>query len=256
MPYEVLNKKFRASQKTIDREVSHVQSSISELEKSFFKTPVQVDQICSLIGVTVEKLQTMKRKVSSYQNNTGNSVTFFCGYYQVDEAVTDELDAAQNCKRRVEHLKIGAIGNSPLLDAPITYSLWKKTRVERFLVDHLLRAGHYNTAQKIVKQNPELAELTNLDIFLVARNVELTLAQHQTQAALAWVHDHKSKLRKIKSTLEFHLRQQEFIELIRIDRRMDAVKHARKYLTSMEDVPWEEVQHALALLAFPSDTST
>ena len=63
VPYEVLNKKFRAGQKTVDREVSHVQNSISELEKSLFKTPVQVDQICSLIGVTVEKLQTMKRKV-------------------------------------------------------------------------------------------------------------------------------------------------------------------------------------------------
>ncbi|XP_046438766.1 E3 ubiquitin-protein transferase MAEA-like [Daphnia pulex] len=234
VPYEVLNKKFRAGQKTVDREVSHVQNSITELEKSLFRTPVQVDQICSLLGATVDKLQTMKRKV--------------------EEAISDELDAAQNCKRRVEHLKLGAVGIIPTTDSSITYSLWKKTRVERYLVEHLLRAGHYNTAQKMVEQNPELAELTNLDIFLVARNVELTLAQQQTQAALAWIHDHKSKLRKIKSTLEFHLRQQEFVELIRSDRRMDAVRHARKYLTNMDDVPWEELQHALALLAFPSDT--
>lgn len=108
----------------------------------------------------------------------------------------------------------------------------------------------------MVEQNPELAELTNLDIFLVARNVELTLAQQQTQAALAWIHDHKSKLRKIKSNLEFHLRQQEFVELVKADRRMDAVKHARKYLTSIEDVPCEEIQRCTALLAFSSDTST
>jgi len=64
VPYEVLNKKFRAGQKTVDREVSHIQTSIAELEKSLFKTPVEVDQICNLIGATVEKLQTMKRKVS------------------------------------------------------------------------------------------------------------------------------------------------------------------------------------------------
>ena len=48
----------------MDREVSHIQTSIAELEKSLFKTPVEVDQICNLIGATVEKLQTMKRKVS------------------------------------------------------------------------------------------------------------------------------------------------------------------------------------------------
>ena len=123
----------------------------------------------------------------------------------------------------------------------------------RPIVLHLLL--FLNTAQKIVEQNPELADLTNLDIFLVARNVELTLAQQQTQAALAWIHDHKSKLRKIKSTLEFRLRQQEFVELIKTDRRMDAVRHARKYLTNMEDVPWDEVQRCTALLAFPADTS-
>ena len=111
------------------------------------------------------------------------------------------------------------------------------------------------TAQKIVEQTPELAELTNLDIFLVARNVELTLAQRQTHAALAWIHDHKSKLRKIKSTLEFRLRQQEFIELIKLDRREDAVRHARKFMTNMEDVPWDEVRRCMGLLVYPTTTS-
>jgi hypothetical protein len=35
----------------------------------------------------------------------------------------------------------------------------------------------------MVEQNPELAELTNLEILLVAQNVEWTLAQQQTQVA-------------------------------------------------------------------------
>lgn len=55
------------------------------------------------------------------------------------------MDAAQNCKRRVEHLKLGAVGILPVTESSISYSLWKKTRVERFLVDHLLRSGHYST---------------------------------------------------------------------------------------------------------------
>ena len=78
VPYEVLNKKFRAGQKTVDREVSHVQNSISELEKSLFRTPVQVDQICSLIGVTVEKLQTMKRKVPIWLKTIFVIAYYFC----------------------------------------------------------------------------------------------------------------------------------------------------------------------------------
>ena len=33
VPYEVLNKRFRIAQKSIDREVSHVQAAISNIEK-------------------------------------------------------------------------------------------------------------------------------------------------------------------------------------------------------------------------------
>lgn len=110
-------------------------------------------------------------------------------------------------------------------------------------------------AERMVERDSELAELTNVDFCLVARNVELALAQQQTQAALGWVRHHKSKLKKCSSTLEFHLHLQEFIELIRADRRMDAIQYARKYVTSMEGVPFGEVQHAAVLLAFQPDTS-
>ena len=71
-------------------------------------------------------------------------------HIQVEEAINDELEAAQNCKRRVEHLKIGAMVPLPGNESSITYSLWKKTRVERFLVDHLLRSGHYSTGESFL----------------------------------------------------------------------------------------------------------
>ena len=77
--------------------------------------------------------------------------TIFIFDKQIEEAINDELDAAQNCKRRVEHLKTGAAGSIGPAESSITYSLWKKTRVERYLVDHLLRSGHYNTG-KIKRQ--------------------------------------------------------------------------------------------------------
>ena len=32
VPYEILNKKFRIGQKTLDREISHVQGAVSQIE--------------------------------------------------------------------------------------------------------------------------------------------------------------------------------------------------------------------------------
>lgn len=62
MPYETLNKRFRAAQKNIDRETSHVTMVVAELEKTLSSFPV-VDSVVSLLDGVVEKLSALKRKV-------------------------------------------------------------------------------------------------------------------------------------------------------------------------------------------------
>lgn len=63
VPYELLNKKFRAAQKQIDREVAHVQSAALELERGLSVTNIQATDITKLLGGMVQKLQVLKRKV-------------------------------------------------------------------------------------------------------------------------------------------------------------------------------------------------
>lgn len=65
-----------------------------------------------------------------------------------------------------------------------------------------------------------------LDVFLVSREVERSLSRRETAKCLAWCHDNRSKLRKLKSTMEFNLRIQEFVELVRQDHRMEAVRYS------------------------------
>ena len=110
-----------------------------------------------------------------------------------------------------------------------------------------------------------LQDLVNIEMFLTAKEVEESLERQETATCLAWCHDNKSRLRKMKvsiicltfqqmfvsslrmtlnwviysvwrdfkystlfsplqSCLEFSLRIQEFIELIRQNKRMDAVR--------------------------------
>ena len=54
----------------------------------------------------------------------------------------------------------------------------------------------------------------------------------------------------MKSTLEFNVRLQEFVELIKSDRKMEAVLHARKYLAIEDADQLTKVQKACALLAY------
>lgn len=92
------------------------------------------------------------------------------------------------------------------------------------------------------------------DIFLTSKEIEKSLANRETGKCLIWCHDNKHKLRKLKSNMEFNLRIQEFIEMIRSDRRIEAIKHARKHFPNFEDEHLATIQKVMALLAFPTST--
>jgi len=130
---------------------------------------------------------------------------------------------------------------------------WKKIRLNRLIVEHFLRLGYYDTAE-ILANRSGIRDITNIDIFQVSREVERDLSEHNTTKCMMWCMDNKSKLRKINSDIEFKLRQQEFIELIRKGERLSAVKHAQKFFPAFEQDQIGEIKKSMALLAFPLDT--
>jgi macrophage erythroblast attacher len=181
-----------------------------------------------------------------------------------NESLADELEAANVCKKRLEHLKdycVKSGGASGSVTNEAAVAQWKKKRLDRMLVDHFLRSGYYDSAINLALRS-QIESLTNIDLFLVSRQVEDSLRARETYRCLSWCHDNKSKLRKIKSSLEMALRQQEFIELVRKDRRLEAVRHARKHFNNADDGQQSsssgghnaDLQRVMGLLAFPADT--
>ncbi|KAK1804278.1 hypothetical protein P4O66_020314 [Electrophorus voltai] len=191
---------------------------VAELEKTLSSSFPVVDSVVSLLDGVVEKLSALKRKAA--------------------ESIQAEDESAKLCKRRIEHLKEHSS------DQPANVSVWKRKRMDRMMVEHLLRCGYYNTAVKLAHQS-DIEDLVNIEMFLTAKEVEESLERQETSTCLAWCHDNKSRLRKMKSCLEFSLRIQEFIELIRQNKRMDAVRHARKHFSQAEGGQLDEVRQDL-----------
>lgn len=87
------------------------------------------------------------------------------------------------------------------------------------------------------------------------------LRAHQTAKAISWCSQNGSRLRRLQSQLEFHLRLQDFVEFVRARKPLEAVQYARTYLTplamqpekqDLRDTAIGEVQIAMATLAFES----
>ncbi|XP_053619726.1 E3 ubiquitin-protein transferase MAEA [Plodia interpunctella] len=234
VPYEVFNKRYRNAQRVLDLEARQVASASGELENATRK-PVTTGEIDTLLGGMVERLTTMKRKAS--------------------EAINEEVQAAMVCKKRLEHLKEQAVA----LSEPSTpqsrtaLSQWRKVRLDRMLVDYFLRNGYYDSANKLADSR-SLRDLTNVDIYSAAAEVEAELLQRRTARCLQWCADNKSKLRKLNSSMEFKCRIQEFIELVREDKRLEAVRYAKKHFSTYEEGQLQDIQHCMGMLAFPKDT--
>lgn len=64
----------------------------------------------------------------------------------------------------------------------------------------------------------------DVNVFHICQRVEEGLMAHNTGPCVSWCHDNRSKLRRLKSTLEYKVRLQDFVELVRQDRRQEAVK--------------------------------
>ena len=68
--------------------------------------------------------------------------------------------------------------------------------MDRMLVEHFLRVGYYDSALFLAKHF-DIEDLTNINLFLVAKDVEEALASKDVSKCLTWCHDNKSKLRKL-----------------------------------------------------------
>ncbi|XP_064383762.1 E3 ubiquitin-protein transferase MAEA-like [Halichondria panicea] len=227
VPYELLNKKFRSVQKILDREITVTTSDCSTLLSQPTVTGQEVDAL--LLGVS-GKLVSLKRKA--------------------EEAVKEEVECVQACKTRLEHLKAYASGDQ----SDVAKSVWAKSREDRILVDHLLRQGHYSAALRLA-QSSGTEHLVDTEIFLVCQSVEEGLKRRDTGPCLDYCHEHRSKLRRIKSQLEFQVRLQDFIELVRSEKRVEAIKYARKHFGSAGNEQFlREIQMAMGLLAFSPAT--
>jgi len=230
-PYEGLNKVFRNSQKAVEKEVTQTISAIAELHAK--KDQLSKEEAYQTVDKLLGKLQGLKRKMQ--------------------EAGKEEQQYIQRCKARLEHLD--SISEVDLKKTSGEQQRrWYKIRLDRIMVDYLLREGHYNAAILLAKDS-NITELVDIDLFISAKRVIETLSQGDCKEALKWCNDNRSKLKKLNSNLEFNLRVQEFIELVRANSVLEAINYSRKHLAPFADTNMKEIQGAMVALAFRKETS-
>lgn len=100
----------------------------------------------------------------------------------------DEKLYHQQMTARIEHLR--DLYDIPSL-ADVKYEEWARIRLNRLLVDYLLRMGYAESAAALAKEKG-IEDLVDIKTFEKALKVERSLRNRSTEEALKWCNEYKT----------------------------------------------------------------
>jgi macrophage erythroblast attacher len=130
------------------------------------------------------------------------------------------------------------------------YRTWSRGRLIRLIGDFLIRTGDLEIVKEIGKRKPELIEEFDLELEEMREGIIKSLERKELTLALQWCADHRSNLKRITSDLEFKLRRQEFIELLKGGDVLGGIKLSQKYFPMWLEGNYREIREALALICW------
>ncbi|RAL08375.1 FYV10 family protein [Aspergillus homomorphus CBS 101889] len=233
LPHELARRNFKSVQRLVEREREHVLPALKETASASMSNAREPDHAIATLDAMILRMRSLKRKMEILQQ--------------------EEKMIHEQSKKRIQHLE--SLHQIPSL-ADVKYDQWSRVRLDRLIVDHMLRSGYLESAQQLAHEKG-IEGLVDLNVFVQCQRIAESLRRGETKDALQWCGENKAALKKSQYNLEFELRLQQYIELIRSgDKKkfVDAMMHAKKYLAPYKETQSTEIHRAAGLLAFPRDT--
>ncbi|KAI1062975.1 hypothetical protein LB507_005857 [Fusarium sp. FIESC RH6] len=247
LPSELLRKNFRTAHFAIEKDTAALKTLLKDSATATVSGRASQEDVIRNVDAMITRMRGLKRKL------TTNAA---------EEALLHTQTAA-----RIAHLdelyKMDSVED-------VKYETWSRKRLDRLVADYLLRHGYNETAKELADQRG-INDLVDVDTFVAASRIRDSLMKESVVEALAWCTENKKELRKmdvsqppsrtvtchadtLQSKLEFMLRFQQYIELVRSQspsKVNEAIAHAKKHLIPYRTTFRREVEQACGLLAFP-----
>ena len=107
------------------------------------------------------------------------------------------MDLVEICRARIENLS-ELFSYSSVNDEG--YEQWSRIRLDRLLVDHMIRNGMMEAGEALAKEKG-IEKLVDISIFKQCRNIEQSLLNKSTTECLAWCAENRSALKKMEVSL-------------------------------------------------------
>jgi len=167
LPHELLRKTLKSAQRQI--EITN-KSTTTTLQTCMKSPPAET---LAALDATLAKAQNLKRKLEALQ--------------------LEEAALHRQQKARIQHLSdLHSVGGV----SDVKYERWARVRLDRLLVDYLLRRGYVRSARALAREKG-IEELVDVEVFEECGKIERCLREGRMGECLAWCAENKQALKKI-----------------------------------------------------------
>lgn len=250
VPFESMRKTFKSTQRHLERNIEQFRTATQDLVTLADNAPIsaaaaiaddstmEVDyegreatQALSQIDSMIGRVQGLKRKMTSLRTEHEENIT--------------------KARARIEFL-------SQLYDPSVRdvesekFKDWSRTRLDMLLVDYCLRNGQPNTAVQLANTRG-IEKLVDIKELQQWNEIEFSLrTEHKIAKCQAWCTENRQFLKKTRSNLEFQIKFQHYIELVREGKPAEAIQYYRQNLIKNAETKFDLMMRASGLLAFRS----
>jgi macrophage erythroblast attacher len=172
LPHELARRNFKGVQRIVEREREHIIPALKEAANGSLAGTQTPDQTLASLDAMISRMQGLKRKMETLQE--------------------EEKRIQTHSKRRIQHLQdLYKIQNL----ADVKYEEWSRTRLDRLLVDHMLRSGFPESAKQLAKAKG-IEDLVDTDTFVQCQRIAENLRNGDAKEALQWCGENKVTLKK------------------------------------------------------------
>ena len=208
-PYEELSSKYKTNKRKVEKEISFVLSQL-KIMKNKSKNLDRNQCLAAISG--------LKSRLSSFQSSLPllhHSEDHWLKIYESRlESVSSPIDST--------------------------------TRLYMFLLDYFTRTKNFELSTSLASEFSLQAQ-SDLYFFEKAEKIQQDLQNQDLTSAFEWVNEHKSKLKKLKSDLEFQLKLQKFFTLIQAHNNCAAILYSKSNFYNYPEKQ-AEIQKAMMLL--------
>ena len=167
VPNELLRRKLKSAQRQIEITSKNMNATMRS------NTTQAPSETLAILDATLAKAQNLKRKLEALQ--------------------TEEKVLHVQQKARIQHMQ--QLHDIPNL-ADVKYDRWSQTRLDRLLVDYLLRQGYTKSAKELAREK-RIEDLVDLTLFEECGKIEQSLREGRMQECLTWCMENKQALKKM-----------------------------------------------------------